>query len=75
MARPKKLKKKRAASPYAVFVKKHYPAAKIKFKTPQERIRHIAKLWREAKLSSAGKKTNHVAEEKVEEKQMAAETA
>jgi len=49
MARPKKVKKKRAASPYAVFVKAHYAAAKSKFKTPQERIRHIAKLWRESK--------------------------
>ena len=49
MARPKKVKKKRKASPYAVFVKAHYAAAKSKFKTPQERIRHIAKLWRESK--------------------------
>ena len=49
MARPKKVKKKRKPSPYAVFVKAHYAAAKSKFKTPQERIRHIAKLWRESK--------------------------
>ena len=49
MARPKKIKPKRAASPYAVFVKTHYPAAKKKFTRPQDRIRHIAQLWRESK--------------------------
>ena len=62
MARPKKVKKKRAASPYAVFVKAHYPAAKNKFKTPQERVRHIAKLWRESKKPK--KKESSLVEEK-----------
>ena len=62
MARPKKIKKKRKPSPYAVFVKAHYAAAKSKFKTPQERIRHIAKLWRESK--TATKKKESIVEEK-----------
>ena len=66
MARPKKVKKKRAASPYAVFVKAHYPAAKIKFKTPQERIRHIAKLWRESKTATKKKDSSIVEEKKVQ---------
>ena len=62
MARPKKIKKKRKPSPYAVFVKAHYAAAKSKFKTPQERIRHIAKLWRESKKPK--KKESSLVEEK-----------
>ena len=53
MARPKKVKPKRAASPYALFVKTHYAAAKDKFTRPQDRIRHIAKLWRESKKKVA----------------------
>ena len=56
MARPKKVKPKRAASPYAVFVKEHYADAKKQFIKPQERIRHIAQLWRESKKVAVGKK-------------------
>jgi hypothetical protein len=52
MARPKKQKKTRAASPYALFVKKMYPSTRGQFERPQERIRHIAKLWREQKSSN-----------------------
>ena len=52
MARPKKEKKQREASPYALLVKKMYPSIRGKFERPQERIRHIAELWREQKNSN-----------------------
>ena len=47
MPRPKKEKRRRVASPYALFVKKHYPSTRDKFSRPQERIKHIAQLWRD----------------------------
>ena len=47
MPRPKKEKPRRVASPYALFVKKHYPSTRDKFSRPQERIKHIAQLWRD----------------------------
>ena len=51
MASPKK-DEKRETSPCALFVKKMYPSIRGKFERPQERIRHIAELWREQKNSN-----------------------
>ena len=38
--------KKRAPSAYAKFVKAHYAATRVTHKRSQDRIRHIASLWR-----------------------------
>ena len=43
---------RRAPSTYAQFVKANYAAARAKFTRPQERIRHIATLWRQHKAKS-----------------------
>ena len=49
MPRSKKEKRRRAASPYALFVKEHYASTRDQFSRPQERIKHIAQLWRNGK--------------------------
>ena len=40
---------------YAQFVKANYAAAQAKFTRPQERIRHIATLWRQHKAKGLQK--------------------
>ena len=46
---------RRTPSAYAQFVEANYAAARAKFPHPQERIRHIATLWREHKAKSTPK--------------------
>ena len=49
MPRSQKEKRRCAASPYALFVKEHNASTRDQFSRPQERIKHIAQLWRDAK--------------------------
>ena len=44
---------KRKPHAYALFVKKHYPAMRAKFRNPPDRIKEIARLWREHKKQKA----------------------
>ena len=47
-----KTKTKRVGHAYSAFVKTHYADAKKQFKRPQDRIRHIASLWRAQKAKA-----------------------
>jgi len=67
MPRPKKEKRRRVASPYALFVKKHYPSTRDKFSRPQERIKHIAQLWRDERKNKEPAAGNTEEEEEKQE--------
>jgi hypothetical protein len=46
---------RRTPCTYAQFVKANYAAARAKFTRPQERIQHIATLWRQHKSKGTQK--------------------
>ena len=50
-------KGKRKPHAYALFVKKHYPAMRAKYRNPPDRIKEIARLWREHKKQNTSKRT------------------